>query len=62
MAVAARLRRDCRITMFETFGCALAALRRINYAWCDDDVREALTQVRSALSVAQSKIKERIDG
>lgn len=60
--VASRLRRDCRVSVFETFGCALAALRRINYVWCDDDVRESLTQVRSALSVAQSKIKERIEG
>jgi hypothetical protein len=53
--------RDSRRVVFETLGCALAVLRRLSHTWCDEDVRKTLTQVRSALSVAQSKIKERID-
>jgi hypothetical protein len=57
----ARSRRDCRLAVAEAVGCALAALRRNDHVWCDEDVRETLRQVRSALSVAQSKIKERID-
>ena len=57
-----RSRRDHRIAVFETIGCALATLRRLDHAWYDEDIREILTQVRSTLSVAQSKIKERTDG
>lgn len=53
--------RDCRIAVFQICGCALAVLKRLDQLWCDEDIREALTQVRSALSVAQSKIKERLD-
>jgi hypothetical protein len=55
-----RARRDHRLAVFETIGCALASLRRLDYAWYDDDIRETLTQVRATLSVAQSKIKERL--
>jgi len=54
-------RRDQRIAVFETIGCALATLRRLGHVWYDDDVRDQITRVRSSLSVAQSKIKERID-
>lgn len=60
---AARSDRDHRIAWFETIGCALALLRRLDHVRYDDaDVRETLTKVRSMLSVAQSKIKEKIDG
>ncbi len=55
-----RSRRNYQIAVFETIGCALAALRRLDHVRYDDDIRAAVTQVRSALSVAQSKIKERI--
>lgn len=55
-------RRDHRIGVYETIGCALATLRRLDHAWYDEDLREILTQVRETLSVTQSKIKERIDG
>lgn len=61
MAIASA-RRDHRIAVFETIGCALATLGRLDHVWYDDDVRDVITQVRSSLSVAQSKIKERIDG
>jgi hypothetical protein len=55
-------RRDCRRDTFEVIGCALAVLQRLDHVWRDDDIRATLTQVRSALAAAQSKIKERIDG
>lgn len=58
----AQARRDHRIAVFETIGCALAALRRLDQAWYDEDVRDTLTKIRSSLSVAQTTIKERIDG
>jgi hypothetical protein len=61
-AVVEKAHRDHRIAVFETIGCALAALRRLDHVWYDEDVREDITQVRSSLSVAQSKIKERIGG
>ena len=54
--------RDYRIAAFETIGCALAVLRRLDHIRYDADIRETLMHVRSTLSVAQSKIKERIDG
>ena len=54
-------RRDQLITVFETIGCALASLRRLNSVWYDEDIRTTLTAVRSTLSVAQSKVKERIE-
>lgn len=57
----AQARRDHRIAVFETIGCALATLRRLDHAWYDEDLREVITQVRGTLSVTQSKIKERID-
>lgn len=55
-------RRDHRIAVFETIGCALATLRRLDHAGCDDDIRDVITQVRIRLSLAQSTIKERIGG
>lgn len=54
--------RDQRVAAHEAIGCALASLRRTDYIWCDDDVRDALARARATLSVAQSTIKERIDG
>lgn len=57
----ARTRRDHRIAVSETICCALAVLRRLGSAWYDEDVRNMITQARSTLSVAQSKIKKRID-
>jgi hypothetical protein len=36
-------------------------LRRLDYLQFDADVRETITHVRSTLSVAQSKVKQRID-
>ena len=53
--------RDARIAALETIGCALASLRRIDAMWCDKDIRTAITAVRSTLSVAQAKVKERIE-
>lgn len=53
---------DHWIAVFETIGCALAVLRRLDHVRYDGDIREILTHVRSTLAVAQSKIKERIDG
>lgn len=53
--------RDQRIAVFETIGCALATLRRLDSVWYDEDLRTTITAVRSALSVAQSKVKERIE-
>ena len=56
--------RDRRIAAHEASGCALAALRRIeslDYSWCASDVRDAITQARSTLSAAQSKVKQQID-
>ena len=56
-------RRDQRIAVFETIGCAMASLRRLrlDHVWYDEDLRATITAVRSTLSVAQSKVKERID-
>jgi len=54
-------RRDHRIALFETIGCALAVLRRLDHVWYDGDIHETITKVRASLSVAQSKIKERIE-
>ena len=54
--------RDQRIAAFEAIAGSLAVLRRLDYIWCDDDVRDALTRARTILSTAQSMIKERIDG
>lgn len=58
---AVQKRRDQRVTAFETIGSAIAVLRKLDYIWCDEDVRDALTRVRATLSVAQSTIKERLD-
>lgn len=55
------LRRDGRIAAVEVIGCAISTLNRLDHAWCDEDVREILTQVRATLSIAQSKTRERID-
>ncbi|HSX22295.1 MAG TPA: hypothetical protein VLE97_05920 [Gaiellaceae bacterium] len=57
-----RTRRDQRVEAFTAIGCSIAALKRIDYIWCDDEVRDALTRARAILSAAQSTIKERIDG
>ena len=61
-AVVVRSRRDYRVAAFETIGCALATLRRLDHVWYDEDIRASIAQARSTLSVSQSKIKERIDG
>jgi hypothetical protein len=61
-AAVEKARRDHRIAVFETIGCALASLRRLDHVWYDEDVRAVITHVRSTLSVQQTKIKERIDG
>lgn len=56
--------RSCReqqLVVVETIGCALATLRRLDHVWYDEDIRSAITEVRSALSVAQSKLRARID-
>lgn len=57
----ARSRRDDQIVVFETIGCALAVLRRLNHVWYDEDIRERITAARAALSVTQSMAKQRID-
>ena len=57
----ARSRRDHRIAVFETIGCALATLRRLDHVWYDADVHEEIARVRGSLSVTQTKIKGRID-
>jgi len=54
-------RRENRISVFETIGCSIAVLHRLDVIWYDDDIRDIVTKVRSSLSVAQSKVKERID-
>lgn len=54
-------RRDHRTAAFETIGCALAVLRRFDYIGNIADVRDSIKQVRSMLSLAQSKLKQRID-
>lgn len=56
-----RSRREQQIVVVETIGCALATLRRLNHVWYDEDIRSTITEVRSALSVAQSKVRARID-
>ena len=58
---AERTRRDGRIVAAEAIGGALSILRRLDYVWCDEDVRETLTHARASLARAGSKIKERID-
>jgi hypothetical protein len=60
-AVFEQSRRDQRIAVFETIGCALATLRRLGHIWYDEDIRTAITAARSNLSIAQSKVKQRID-
>ena len=60
LAMAGR-RRDQRIAAFATIGCALASLRRLDSVWFDEDIRTTITALRSDLSLAQSKVKERID-
>lgn len=57
----AAIRRDQRIAVRETIGCALASLRRLDHIWYDEDIRETITAVRATLSIAQSKVRERID-
>ena len=60
-AAVALKRRDQRLLAHEMIGSALAVLRRLDYVWCDDDVRDSITRARTLLSVAQSTIKGRID-
>lgn len=57
-----KLRDDSQL--YETIGCALASLRRLDdVVWYgdDEDLSTTLTAARSALLVAQSKVKQRID-
>lgn len=61
-AAGAQIRRDQRVEAFVAIGCSLAVLKRLDYIWCDDEIRDALARARTILSVAQSTIKERIDG
>lgn len=56
-----RRERDLLIAAFETIGCALATLRRLDHVWYDEDIRGRITEARSALSVAQSVAKQKID-
>ena len=56
-----RSRRDCRVAVFETIGCALATLGRLDHVWFDDDVRASIITARQTLSVARSKIRDKID-
>lgn len=56
-----RSRREQQIAVAETLGCALATLRRLDHVWYDEDIRSTVTEVRSALSIAQSKVRARID-
>ena len=56
-----RSRREQQIVAAETIGCALATLRRLDDVCYDEDIRSTITEVRSALSVAQSKVRVRID-
>jgi hypothetical protein len=48
-----------RLAAFETIGCAISVLQRLESL--DEDVKVRITEARSRLSVAQSKVKERID-
>lgn len=45
----ARSRRDHRIVVVETIGCALATLRRLSRVCYDEDICVTITEVRSAL-------------
>jgi hypothetical protein len=49
-----------RAAAFENIGAALAVLRRLNSLCLDDDVYDEATHARQLLSVAQSRIHERI--
>jgi hypothetical protein len=57
-----RAQREDRTAAVETIGCALTVLRRLVHARFDPDIRDTVTKARAALSVAQSKIKERLNG
>ena len=46
----------------ENLGAALAVLRRLDDLRLDDDVRAEVTRARQTLSVAQSRIHQRIRG
>jgi hypothetical protein len=49
-----------RVSAFENLGAALSVLRRLDSLRLDDDVRNEVTCARQTLSVAQSRIHERI--
>ena len=49
-----------RAAAFENIGAALSVLRRLDSMRLDDDVRDEVTRARQTLSVAQSRIHERI--
>jgi hypothetical protein len=49
-----------RVSAFENLGAALSVLRRLDSMRLDDDVRDEVTRARQTLSVAQSRIHERI--
>jgi hypothetical protein len=53
--------RDQQLVAAEIIGCALATLRRLDHVCYDGDIRATVTEVRSTLSVAQSKIRAKID-
>ena len=56
-----RTRRDARMIAAEAIGGALSLLRRLDHVCCDEDVREIITLAEVSLTLAGSKIKERID-
>ena len=49
-----------RVSSFENVGAALSVLRRLDSVRLDDDIRGEITRARQTLSVAQSRIHERI--
>lgn len=51
---------DDRAAVFENIGAALSVLRRLDSLRLDDDVRGEITGVKQRLSVAQSRVHERI--
>jgi hypothetical protein len=49
-----------RVSAFENLGAALSVLRRLDSMRLDDDIRDEVTRARRTLSVAQSRIHERL--
>lgn len=51
-----------RVSARENIGSALAVLHRLDSLRLDDDVRREVTSARQTLSVAHSRLYERIKG